>query len=58
MDERDFIVGIPYRKGNGCYFNLVKNNRTRIISCSSLDQANYLSDLVKLLYDTGIDFSK
>lgn len=59
MDEREFIVGLPYLTKNREYsVNLVRNNITKVMTASTHDQAIYLTDLAELLYEVKIDFSK
>ena len=56
MTDRMFIVGLPYRTSKGYAFNLVKDNRTRIYMCHTMEQASYLSSLATILNKAGIDF--
>ena len=56
MEDRMFIVGLPYKTSEGYAFNLVRKNKTRVYVYDTIDQASYLSSLAKILYDSGIDF--
>lgn len=57
MEEREFIVGMPYQTNEGYCFNVVKNNVTRVIRVRDKDKAEYLSGLIKILHEAGIDFN-
>lgn len=56
MEDRMFIVGLPYRTDKGYSFNLVKDNKTKVHACHTLDQASYLSSLAEALHQAGIEF--
>jgi hypothetical protein len=54
MEEREFIVGLPYQRETGYLVNVVIRNRTTIHSFESQGEARYYADLLDTLHKIGI----
>lgn len=54
MEEREFIVGIPYQAQAGYLVNIVIRNKTTIHSFESQGEAIYYADLLEVLHKAGI----
>lgn len=54
MEEREFIVGLPYQREAGYLVNIVIRNKTTIHSFESQGEAIYYADLLDILHKAGI----
>jgi len=55
VEERDFIVGLPYEREGNYLMNIVIKNKTTIYSFDSDEEARYYANLLIILHELGIN---
>ena len=54
MEEREFIVGLPYQVRETYMMNVVIKNKTTVHSFDSDEEARYYANLLITLHELGI----